>query len=74
MSLGGSKVDDITAHVSSHACVQETMSNVDSSLFLAICDVNLIEVRASDGLSNDSCRCCTNAVCIPPDTLNSKQL
>ena len=58
-------VDDITAHVSSQAFVQETMSKVDSSLFLAVCDVNLIEVRASDGLSNDFCRCCTNAVCIP---------
>ena len=38
-------IDDIPAHVSSQAFVQETMSKVDSTLILEVCNVNLIQVR-----------------------------
>ena len=59
-------IDDIPAHVSSQAFVQETMSKVDSTLFLEVCNVNLIQVRPLLLLH----QCCLH----PHATLNSKQI
>ena len=59
-------IDDIPAHVSSQAFVQETMSKVDSTLFPEVCNVNLIQVRPLLLLH----QCCLH----PNATLNSKQI
>ena len=59
-------IDDIPAHISSQAFVQETMSKVDSTLFLEVCNVNLIQVRPLLLLH----QCCLH----PKATLDSKQI